>query len=497
MGKNYYYNIPVVRMGQWSLLPLDSENWHGEETSKYFKKVFGFSKGTLALHDIRLGLQYPCFPKSYVDKLYQYIGDINSKDFCSLEKKLNNFYKLKKLAKSKILKISAGLDKISNKKLIRLFINNRDWAHRAAVYDQFGWIAEDYWNPIMEKLITAKFNVPKNSKQYFKVLFTLTKPKFISTTLEERKNLLQAAINIYNDEKSDNGIKSESIKLSKKFGWMPVFTYGTPWDSAHYKMEIVDLLKKPQSELLSEFDNLKNYSINRKLEINKLVKQYKISKKDLQIFLDFALVLDARNEAEYIISFAGFHLLPIYKEIARRLAVSVRQLRCLFESEIIDSLNGKIDIVKLLHKKGNYVGWSFNETMDKRINFTAEETKKLLEYLNKTAPLLQGDQENQGVCACSGSARGKAKIVLSPDENDKVEAGDILITHATTVDYLPAMKKAVAIVTEVGGLTCHAAVVSREFNIPCVVGLKNATKLFKDGDKIIVDADRASVTKSE
>ena len=76
------------------------------------------------------------------------------------------------------------------------------------------------------------------------------------------------------------------------------------------------------------------------------------------------------------------------------------------------------------------------------------------------------------------------KILLTSDDNNKVKEGDILIAHATTVDYLPAMKRATAFVTEVGGLTCHAAVVAREFNVPAIVCLKNATKNFKDGDLV-------------
>ena len=108
---------------------------------------------------------------------------------------------------------------------------------------------------------------------------------------------------------------------------------------------------------------------------------------------------------------------------------------------------------------------------------------------------MQGNTEGQGVCANPGFVIGKAKIVTSPDKNSKVKSGDILIAEATTVDYLPAMKRAAAFVTEVGGLTCHAAVVAREFGVPCVVGLKNATKNFKDGDKIEVNADKGIVRK--
>ena len=65
----------------------------------------------------------------------------------------------------------------------------------------------------------------------------------------------------------------------------------------------------------------------------------------------------------------------------------------------------------------------------------------------------------------------------------------------TTVDYLPAMKRSGAIITDDGGATCHAAIISREFGIPCVVGTKVATQVFKTGDKLKVDANLGIIKK--
>ena len=77
----------------------------------------------------------------------------------------------------------------------------------------------------------------------------------------------------------------------------------------------------------------------------------------------------------------------------------------------------------------------------------------------------------------------------------KMEYGDILVAWATNPAIVPAMKKAAAIVTNEGGLTCHAAIVSRELNIPCIVGTKIATEVLKDGDIVEVDADNGIVKK--
>jgi len=85
--------------------------------------------------------------------------------------------------------------------------------------------------------------------------------------------------------------------------------------------------------------------------------------------------------------------------------------------------------------------------------------------------------------------------VLSLEDFDKFESGDILVTSMTRPEFLPIMKKAAAIITDEGGITCHAAIVSRELNIPCVIGTKNASRSLKDGNRVEVDADHGIVKK--
>lgn len=99
----------------------------------------------------------------------------------------------------------------------------------------------------------------------------------------------------------------------------------------------------------------------------------------------------------------------------------------------------------------------------------------------------------RGFCAVKGKARGMVRIIFERSQLDKVLAGDILIASMTTPDFLPAMKMAGAIVTDEGGITCHAAIVSRELKIPCVIGTKIATQVLKDGDSVEVDANRGAV----
>ena len=98
-----------------------------------------------------------------------------------------------------------------------------------------------------------------------------------------------------------------------------------------------------------------------------------------------------------------------------------------------------------------------------------------------------------GAPASPGIASGPAKIILEASQIDKVKTGDILVAEITTPDFVPAMKRAVAIVTNRGGRTAHAAIVSRELGIPCVVGAEGATTALTDGQVITVDGSHGKV----
>jgi len=99
----------------------------------------------------------------------------------------------------------------------------------------------------------------------------------------------------------------------------------------------------------------------------------------------------------------------------------------------------------------------------------------------------------RGQAASTGMASGPVKIIHSPSEIDQILVGDVLVTEMTTPDFVPAMKRAAAIITDAGGRTCHAAIVSRELGIPCVVGTGNATTALKNGQVVTVDGKNGLV----
>ena len=114
-----------------------------------------------------------------------------------------------------------------------------------------------------------------------------------------------------------------------------------------------------------------------------------------------------------------------------------------------------------------------------------KETKEGLKMAS--SPILTGSPASPGI------GTGPVKVLKSAKEIGKLEKGDILVAPMTSPDFVPAMKKANAIVTDEGGATSHAAIVSRELGIPCVVGTKDATTRLKDGSIVTVDGAKGQI----
>ena len=168
----------------------------------------------------------------------------------------------------------------------------------------------------------------------------------------------------------------------------------------------------------------------------------------------------------------------------------------LYSDELIALFDGKKiskEMIKQRKKKyavaiinGKLVKFSYKEAAQLTKSFLKLEEKKIL----------------KGIIANKGFAKGKG--VITPMLNDmkivkrvikKMRKGDILVAESTTPELMVLCEKASAIVADQGGMLSHAAIVSRELNIPCIIGTKIATKIFKDGDYIEVDANKGIVRK--
>jgi len=171
--------------------------------------------------------------------------------------------------------------------------------------------------------------------------------------------------------------------------------------------------------------------------------------------------------------------------------------QCLSDEEIMTLVDYGLKIEKLYGKHQD-IEWGFDK-----------DTKKLYILQSRPITTLKGDvkmnevkenKENKelkvlvrGLPASPGIGKGKVKNIKDISEIDRVVEGDILVTVMTNPDMVPAMRKAAAVVTDDGGRTCHAAIVSRELGIPCIVGTKDGSKVLTEGMEITVDAIRGVV----
>ena len=170
-------------------------------------------------------------------------------------------------------------------------------------------------------------------------------------------------------------------------------------------------------------------------------------------------------------------------EIAVRLQIPREEILCMTYQEISDLKHGlraeKSAIAK--RKSGEVITFFGGEN---QAYYGAGANALLTELLpieNNEIAILTGS------VACSGEIRGRVKIVSDFTQTDKVEEGDIVVTSMTTPEIISALEKAGGIITDEGGITCHAAILAREYGVPCLVGTKTATRVLSDGMHVYLD----------
>lgn len=190
--------------------------------------------------------------------------------------------------------------------------------------------------------------------------------------------------------------------------------------------------------------------------------------------------------------FRGNKIEEYLDEVKKR--VCRNDLHYLHFQEIVDLLNGK-EIIRF--NRENYVLGKFN-SWQPLIN---KEALEIIELFEKYHLPLVKPKELKGQVANPGLYIGRVKIIpfdLKKDlteEIDKMNKDDVLVAGSTGPEMILACQKAGAIVTEEGGIISHAAIVSRELKIPCIIGTKIATQVFKDGDLVEVNANKGIVKK--
>lgn len=301
------------------------------------------------------------------------------------------------------------------------------------------------------------------------VLFEVSAPIKKNTSVLEHENLL----NIKQHSQADRDFDvDESIEKHVDaygfLGYREAFSSG--FDKQFFKAKLQDWSADPTLPAISRVQFTGD------------------ERKYVDLLKEFVYFRTYRTEKLYE---SLYYLEPLWKELSCAFGLTnaidigwytLNEIKSLFTS------GAKISDSELEHRKSKHALLLHNNKLE--IIFA----DKVSEYKKRHYPdLVLGENMIRGVSACKGNVRGVAKIVRSAKEQDKINEGDILVTAMTTPDFLPSMYRAAAFVTDEGGITCHAAIVAREMNKPCVIATKMATRVLKDGDLIEVDGNRGLV----
>lgn len=284
-------------------------------------------------------------------------------------------------------------------------------------------------------------------------------------------------------------------EIWKKYFWLTMGWSGTaPIDESGIIKQVRKYMKKSDKALRKQQRVLLAYDKNIAREREKTRSQFHISRVFIlpywRLIDAFACLHDERKEIQMRTLCAMDQARWV---LARQYKIPIRNIQLL-----------KIAELRALIKSGEF---PHDYARDRKVGYARyfENGRTTREKAGKAALFILREElaiptgargKIRGVIASRGFARGRAVVTDSPREAAKlVKKGDILIASMTTPDFVPAMKKAGAIVTNEGGLTCHAAIVARELKKPCIIGTLYATRLLSTGDFVEVDAEKGIVRK--
>ncbi len=380
---------------------------------------------------------------------------------------------------------------LSDKHLLALY-NEHTQVHIGRY--EWGWIpvaGDMFHNNLTNRLKDYLRGLGVKEDQINPDLVTLTSPNSKSPIQAEQEELLKIAALA---EKNNNKLSPATEKLLKahykKYYWTKYLFLGTQgvYDYAYYQTEIKRILSEgsPTKQLADIKTKFKEEVAKREALIKKLgVKG--AWKTILDQWGGFMITKIYRRYGQI---FLLYKMEFVLKEIARRHGLSLMQIRFMLPSEV-NTLMKTGKAPKNLHERTKFCVY-FTEKNFEKI-YTGKEAERLAKQTERKVD--HNVTQLYGQTGCPGYGKGRVKIVIRAEDMAKFEKGDILVSIATDPDIVPAMKKAAAIVTEQGGITSHAAIVSRELGVPCVIGTKIATKVLKDGDLVEVDANQGIVRK--
>jgi len=345
----------------------------------------------------------------------------------------------------------------------------------------------------IKEILKNKLGKKFTEKEFNRVYNALTAPSHLSYLNNEREMILNLVNNIRQNKfrKESTEFKNKAKEIVSQYWWTGLgFARGKP-KSTDYILEAIKEIEEKKIDIGKEIENIKNYKKITQSQKKEIERKYNF-KKDKEIIAWLELsdrLVDYHDSRKEIQVKSAFWEYKIIDEISKRKKISANLLEWAEMKEIIDLIEKKeIDENELNQRASKFLYLNIDGKITKLSGKAA--AKKHEEVLGLE---IGETRDLQGISAAGGKVVGEAFVAITVNSAFKIKKGQILVTGMTTPDFVPAMKKAAAIVTDEGGITCHAAIVSRELNLPCVVGTKYATRLIKTGDIIEVKANHGVV----
>ncbi len=362
-------------------------------------------------------------------------------------------------------------------------------------------IERDLFNEVKNE-IKKTLDKKGKKKKFKKYLEILTEP--VSLEFEERKEALKVAAKFKKQGLTDE-VKSLIQEHGNNYCWLPLFDNRAEPLSYEYFENQIELLAEKEANPLREISRIEKIEEKKEKALKKVFEKIEVDshfRTIVNLLQKYIVLRTTRRDA---IAKANYHILPLLHELAERMELDEAEVKLLCFDELLSWLKHGYG------KKFGYRQETLEDEIDRRKQGWAVLFKnKRLTIISGITKIIEAIEQNQiiaetpsvkkrlkGNPACRGEIVGNVKIVTQLSELDKVEEGDILVAKMTTPDYMSAIGKAAGIVTDEGGVTCHAAIVSREFNIPCVVATKNATQILSDNDLVQVDANKGVIRVME
>lgn len=412
--------------------------------------------------------------------------------------KLIQKWKVDELAFDKfIAKFPDKLSNYSNHKLGVIYNNLTSLYIKAlsssSLIDGFALGSDEIVQNEVNKLLKER-NILSGAGNIFSVLTSPVHQSFIN---QAEFSLFIIALKIGSLKSLNSKIKEVSIQKmlanhQRQYFWVKNNYHDRYILSVGDFVEEIKTILASRVDVKKEINRIKNNAIVNARQKKKLLKKLKPNRyltNLLEISEQFTYWQDERKRRTMLFTHAASLLI---EEIGRRYGYTLEMMLYLTHAEVDELLNGKkISISELKTRAKKMIIYQKGNSYE--IKSGQEATTTINKIFKNTDH--SSIQDFRGLTASTGKARGIAKIVTSVRDVDKVNKGDILVAVMTRPDYIMGIKKAAAIVTDEGGITCHAAIISRELGIPCVIGTKIGTKILKDGDLIEVNANHGWVRK--